>query len=113
MYLRQPSCRASFDVAGARGASNRISQEGNSSEIVDNTLAVTLPRDDRIATLWQLTWNDHRMRCVVYRNENGMQMCLESATSVIMSVPFDMQPRSLARARALRDSLKRRGWQEP
>jgi hypothetical protein len=41
-----------------------------------------------------------------------MQLRLESAAGIIVSEPFDMQPRALARSRALRASLKRRGWQE-
>jgi hypothetical protein len=31
---------------------------------------------------------------------------------VIVSERFDMQPRAFARTQALRDSLKRRGWQD-
>jgi BMFP domain-containing protein YqiC len=42
----------------------------------------------------------------------GMELRLESAAGVILREPFEMQPRSLARARALRESLKRRGWNE-
>jgi hypothetical protein len=77
-----------------------------------NSLAVPIPREGRIATLWQLTWNDDRVKCVVYQSAEGMQLRLESATGVIMSEPFEMQPRSFARTRALRESLKRRGWRE-
>ena len=82
-----------------------------------------IPREGRIATLWQLTWNDpaspeplakagDRVKCVVYQSAEGMQLRLESATGVIMSEPFEMQPRAFARTRALRESLKRRGWRE-
>jgi hypothetical protein len=49
---------------------------------------------------------------VVYQSAEGMQLRLESATGVIMSEPFEMQPRAFARTRALRESLKRRGWRE-
>ena len=78
----------------------------------DNSLAVPIPREGRIATLWHLTWNDDRVKCVVYQSAEGMQLRLESAAGVLMTEPFDMQPRAFARTRALRESLKRRGWQE-
>jgi len=73
---------------------------------------VPIPRDERIATLWHLTWNEDRVSCAVYHGAKGMQLRLESTTGVIMSEPFDMQPRAFARTRALRESLKRRGWRE-
>ena len=69
-------------------------------------------REGRIATLWHLTWNDDRLSCAVYQSADGMELCLESPTGIIISEPFDMQPRALARSRALRDSLKRRGWKD-
>ena len=65
-----------------------------------------------VATLWQLAMAKDRLFCTVYRNDAGLQLRLESATAVIMSEPFDLQPRMMARTQALRDSLKRRGWQE-
>ena len=65
-----------------------------------------------VATLWQLALANDRLFCTVYRNEEGLQLRLESATAVIMSEPFDLQPRMMARTQALRNSLKRRGWQE-
>jgi hypothetical protein len=65
-----------------------------------------------LATLWQLAWNDDRVFCTVYRSDTGLQLRVESATSVIVTEPFDLQPRALARTQALRASLKRRGWQE-
>jgi hypothetical protein len=65
-----------------------------------------------VATLWQLSCDDDRLSCVVYRNTNGLQMRLESPTAIILSEPFDLQPRALARMQALRESLKRRGWRE-
>jgi hypothetical protein len=71
------------------------------------------PRDERpVATLWQLTWNDDRLFCTIYRHDKGLQLRVESPTAVILSEPFDMQPRSFARTKALRTSLKRRGWQD-
>ena len=71
-----------------------------------------ISREGRIATLWHLTWNDDGVKCVVYQSAEGMQLRLESPAGVIMSEPFEMQPRAFARTRALRDSLKRRGWRE-
>jgi len=41
-----------------------------------------------------------------------MELRLESAAGVIMTEPFDMQPRAFARTKALRESLMRRGWLE-
>ena len=66
----------------------------------------------RLATLWQLTWDDSRLVCVVYRTQNGVRLTIESGEAVVLTEGFDFQPRALARARALRDALKRRGWQE-
>ena len=65
-----------------------------------------------VATLWQLAWNRDRIKCVVYRDGNGFELRLESHDAVILTEPFELQPRMLARTQALRDSLKRRGWQE-
>jgi hypothetical protein len=65
-----------------------------------------------ISTLWNLTFNNQHLRCVVYRNVNGLELRLESPAGVILSEPFEMEPRALARTRALRESLKRRGWEE-
>ena len=65
-----------------------------------------------VATLWQLAWNDDRVFCTVYRCDDGLQLRVESATGVIVTEPFDLQPRALARTRALRASLMRRGWQD-
>jgi hypothetical protein len=73
---------------------------------------VPIPREGRIATLWHLTWDDNLVSCVVYQSAEGMQMRLESGAGVLMTEPFDMQPRTFARTRALRESLKRRGWRE-
>jgi hypothetical protein len=65
-----------------------------------------------IATLWQLAMKDDRLFCTVYRTGDGLQLRLESASALILSEPFDFQPRMLARTRMLRNSLKRRGWEE-
>ena len=73
---------------------------------------MTLPRDGRVSTLWKLIFKDNRVSCVVYHGANGMELRLESPAGTILTEPFDMQPRSLSRTRALRDSLKRRGWKE-
>lgn len=83
---------------------------------------MTTPRDERVATLWHLTWIDpaaaagdtacERVSCAVYQGERGMELRIETAMRVILAEPFDMQPRSMARTRALRESLKRRGWRE-
>ena len=73
---------------------------------------MTLAPVGHISTLWNLTFNEQQLRCVVYRGVDGLELRLESPTTVILSEPFDMEPRALARTRALRESLKRRGWQE-
>ena len=71
------------------------------------------PDDVRpVATLWQLALAKDRLFCTVYRSQEGLQLRLESETAVIMSEPFDLQPRMMARTQALRESLKRRGWRE-
>ena len=67
----------------------------------------------RIATLWELAWNDDRLTCAVYRRDGQLQLRVESETATIVSEPFDLQPRMLARSQALRNSLKRRGWHDP
>jgi hypothetical protein len=73
---------------------------------------VTIPREGRVATLWNLILHDDRVSCVVYHGVKGMELRLESATAVILTEPFEMQPRAFARMKALRESLKRRGWLE-
>ena len=73
---------------------------------------MSVPSDRRVATLWKLHFEDSTLRCVVYHGDRGMELRLESAKSTILIEPFDMQPRSLSRTKALRESLKRRGWQE-
>ena len=66
----------------------------------------------RLATLWNLSWDDARLICVVDRTDGGMQLKIESADAVMITEAFDLQPRALARAHALRDALKRRGWKD-
>jgi hypothetical protein len=73
---------------------------------------VTLTSVGHISTLWNLTFNNQHLRCVVYRDVDGLELRLESPAGVILSEPFEMEPRALARTRALRESLKRRGWEE-
>jgi hypothetical protein len=41
-----------------------------------------------------------------------MELRLESAKATILTERFDMHPRAFARTKALRESLKRRGWKE-
>ena len=65
-----------------------------------------------VATLWQLTWNGDQVSCTIYRNGAGFELRLESETAVILSEPFELQPRMLARTQSLRESLKQRGWRE-
>jgi hypothetical protein len=72
---------------------------------------VGIPGESRpVATLWQMGLKDARVRCTVYRDANGLQIRVESSTAVIVSEPFELQPRTFARSQALRDSLRRRGW---
>lgn len=66
----------------------------------------------RVATLWQLAWNNAALTCSVYRDTEGLELRVESDAAVIVRERFDLQPRVLARAHSLRESLKRRGWQE-
>jgi len=73
---------------------------------------VTISREGRVATLWRLTWKRTRVSCVVYQGVDGMQLRLESGKGILFTEPFDMQPRNFARTKALRESLKRRGWKE-
>ena len=65
-----------------------------------------------IAVLWRMALNDDRVSCVVYRRERGLLLQVESAAAAILTEPFELQPRMLARSQALRRSLQRRGWRE-
>ncbi len=68
---------------------------------------------ERIAILWQLAWTDDSiLACSVYRDACGWQLRLEAGSAVVIAERCELQPRTMARARALRDSLKRRGWHE-
>ena len=73
---------------------------------------MTVVPDVHISTLWNLVFDTQRVRCVVYRGVNGMELRLESPTAVILREPFEMEPRALARTKALKESLKRRGWRD-
>jgi hypothetical protein len=79
---------------------------------VDNSGVSRKAADAPIATLWELAWQDDRLTCAVYKREGGLQLRLESRNATILSEPFDLQPRMLARSKALRNSLKRRGWHD-
>ena len=63
-----------------------------------------------VATLWQLAWDTERLSCAVYRDGEQLELRVQSPHAVIVAEQFDLQPRALARAHALRDALKRRGW---
>ena len=73
---------------------------------------MTVVPDAHVSTLWNLVFDEQRVRCVVYRGANGMELRLESPTAVILREPFEVGPRALARTRALKESLKRRGWRD-
>jgi len=62
--------------------------------------------------LWQLELHKDQLRCSVYYGENGFLLRVESASAIILSERFELQPRSMARSDALRNSLRRRGWQD-
>lgn len=86
---------------------------GAASDRVHNTRTVfTPPGARRVATLWTVAWNGEQLSCVVYRTRNGLELTVQSERLPILTEPFDLQPRALARAAALRDALKRRGWSE-
>jgi len=70
-------------------------------------------RETPVAVLWELDWDDTRLSCAVYRHRDGFQLRVTSPTAVIVAEQFQLQPRALARARALRDELARRGWRNP
>jgi hypothetical protein len=65
-----------------------------------------------VATLWQLEFNDERICCAVYHAGDGLEMRLEAGAATILTEPFEIRPRALARVEALRRSLKRRGWHD-
>ena len=65
-----------------------------------------------VATLWQLTFNDERVCCNIYRDGQTLQLRVESPSAIIVDEPFELMPRMLARTQALRASLVRRGWRD-
>ena len=65
-----------------------------------------------IAVLWRMALNEDRVSCVVYRMERQLLLRVESPAATILTEPFELQPRMLARSQALRRSLQRRGWRE-
>ena len=67
---------------------------------------------ERIAVLWQLAWDDSVLACSVYRDARGFEMRVESNGIVVTEERCDLQPRTIARANALRSSLVRRGWRD-
>jgi hypothetical protein len=81
--------------------------------IADNGRTVMAVDDMRpVTTLWQLGLEENRLFCTIYRSTAGFELRLETGSAVILTEPFDMQPRMLARTQQLRAALKRRGWQE-
>jgi len=62
--------------------------------------------------LWDLAWEGDRLSCAVYKAGSGLEMRLESGAKTILTEPFQIQPRALARVRALKRSLERRGWRD-
>jgi hypothetical protein len=81
---------------------------------VHNTLGMPAHTEaERVATLWQLAWDDgHMLVCCVYRDAMGFEMRVESDGVLVTGERCDLQPRTIARAQALRVSLVRRGWRE-
>jgi len=72
-----------------------------------------LAHPQRIAVLWQLAWTDESvLDCSVYRDARGFEMRVESNGVLVAGERCDLQPRAIARAQALRDSLLRHGWRE-
>jgi hypothetical protein len=68
--------------------------------------------DAPIAVLWEVDWNEHRLSCAVYRQDTGLQLRIESQSSIVAAEPFEMRPRALARAELLHRNLTRRGWRD-
>lgn len=72
----------------------------------------TLGHSRHVATLWRLTWGDASLSCQVYRSDAGFHMSVESPAAIIVAERFEFEPRAVARAHALREALRRRGWVE-
>ena len=66
-----------------------------------------------VARLWELAWDDQRLACSIYRTGSALELAVESRQAVILSEAFHFEPRALARIKALREDLERRGWQIP
>jgi hypothetical protein len=74
----------------------------------------TIIQPERLATLWRLAWNEgDLLTCTICRDGAILYLRVESSAALILQERFDLQPRAVARAQALRDGLKRRGWHEP
>jgi hypothetical protein len=98
-----------MDIAARLSYQASLKGSGVSCRII--AAIVRTGRDGQLVTiLWRLGWNDQRLSCAIYRKDGGLQLQLESASTVILTEPFEAQPRALARTQALRQSLKRRGW---
>ena len=70
-------------------------------------------QSQRIAVLWQLAWSDESvLDCSVYRDAGGFEMRVESNGVLVTGERCELQPRAIARAQALRDSLLRHGWRD-
>jgi hypothetical protein len=67
---------------------------------------------ERVALLRQLAWNEDELWCSVYRQQGQLHLTVESKIAVIVQERFELEPRAVARAQALREALKRRGWKE-
>jgi hypothetical protein len=66
-----------------------------------------------VARLWELVWDDQRLACSIYRTGAALELTVESHEAVILNESFTFEPRALSRIQALREALKRRGWQVP
>jgi hypothetical protein len=67
----------------------------------------------QVARLWELVWDDQQLACSIYRTGAALELTIESREAVILSEGFNFEPRALSRIQALREDLKRRGWQVP
>lgn len=74
--------------------------------------SVSAPDDVPVAVLWEVEWNGTSLRCAVFRHAKGLEMRVESAAAIVVSEPFGLQPRAVARATALHRELTRRGWRD-
>lgn len=59
-----------------------------------------------------MAWNDDRLLCAIYKAGKGLELRLEIGTRTLFSEPFELGPKMVARVKALRRSLKRRGWRD-